>query len=1100
MNKTWQHIRDIGSKALTIALVCVFVFQPFSPLVTFADGGSSPVGFLDSASCTSFEGWAYDADDSNTSIGIHFYTDINSVHTFLDSTTANGARADVNASQNISGDHGFSFPVPSSLKDGQPHLIYAYGIDLSGGSNTLLSNSPLQISGCTNGNPINTAPSSPSVTIPSSLVEGTTLTFSAVATDPQGDQVAYGFDWNGDTTLDQTELTSYVPSGTSGSLSHIFYTQGNYTVGVYARDAQLTSAVTTIQFTVTAATADPINTAPLAPDVTIPASLVEGATVTFSAVSTDPQGDQVAYGFDWNGDTTLDQTELTSYVPSGTSGSLSHIFYTQGNYTVGVYARDASLTSLVKTIQFTVTAASTGGPNGGGNPINTAPLAPDVTIPASIVEGTTVTFSAASTDPQGDQVAYGFDWNGDTTLDQTELTSYVPSGTSASLSHIFYTPGTYTVGVYARDAQLTSAVTTIQFTVTAAPGTGGPGNTVDYLGSFSINPTTIQSGQSALISWASSNNATLCLASGDWSGYQALSNNGFDTGVQNFAVTTTKTYTLECGNGNASTTRTVTLTINPVNPGGNNNGGNPGGSVATFFATPNPVVSGSTAVLTWTSTNANLCVASGAWLGNQLPSGTYTIPAATVTVSKTDTYSIACGNAFGTTTGVVNLVTNPVTVNPSKDFTISPLSGLSTSESAGQATFTVVLVSAPLADVVLPVMSSNFAEGTTSVTSLVFTPANWAVPQNVVVTGQDDTASDGSIAYSVNVGASVSTDTTWNNIPAKAVSLTNTDNEPVVVPPTGGGGGGGPSSSSGGHSGGGHGPCTGFGCVTVATTTIPVITIPTTSTVVSGPELVCPTTNFITTFMRIGIDNYPNEVRKLQYFLNTYEGAHLVIDGEFNPATEAAVMALQAAHSDEILAPWGVTVPTGIVYITTTRYINRVFCADHPTYTGNESLKDILDTTRIDVPVDNSAQFEGVVGQATTSNSFIANIGGVFGAMTERILDLIKDIPWYQLLILLLILTGCWFIMGIAFKKNVAQEELNMSLIRGSAALAVGSVLNVLNTLSFILNPQWFTDKAGFGLGWLLALDIINLLALILICITTLITLYQKVIRNGISR
>ena len=444
------------------------------------------------------------------------------------------------------------------------------------------------------------------------------------------------------------------------------------------------------------------------------------------------------------------------------------------------------------------------------------------------------------------------------------------------------------------------------------------------------------------------------------------------------------------------------------------------------------------------------------------------------------------------------MTVNPTVVVPVIDFSVSPISGLSTSESGATASFAVALTSAPTANVILPIMSSNFAEGTTSVISLVFTPANWNLPQDVVVTGIDDAITDGPISYTIRVGTSVSADAAWNNLPVKTVGVTNTDNESVVVV-TGGGTSGGGTTHHGG--GGGGGPCVGYGCFVPTTTTIitPVTSPVATTGSISGPELVCPTTNFITSFMRIGIDNNPNEVRKLQYFLNTYEGAHLIIDGDFNAQTEASVMALQATHSKEILAPWGVTLPTGIVYITTARYINRVFCGDNPSYNGNSYVKDIVDTSITNTPVDNSIHFEGVVGQATTTNTSLANIGGVFGAMSDGVWRLIKDIPWYQYLILLLILIGTWFIISIGFRKDLAQDVFHMSLIRGGSSLAIGSVLNVLNTLSFILNPRWFMDKAGFGLGWLLALDIVNLCALILICLTMLITLYNRVVKSEIN-
>src|SRR6185503_17312270 len=68
-------------------------------------------------------------------------------------------------------------------------------------------------------------------------------------------------------------------------------------------------------------------------------------------------------------------------------------------------------------------------------------------------------------------------------------------------------------------------------------------------------------------------------------------------------------------------------------------------------------------------------------------------------------------------------------------FTITPLTGLTTTEAGGTASFTVKLTSQPTADVTLGLSSSNAAEGTVSPASLTFTSANWNTAQTVTLTG-----------------------------------------------------------------------------------------------------------------------------------------------------------------------------------------------------------------------------------------------------------------------------------------------------------------------------------------------------------------------------
>ena len=67
-------------------------------------------------------------------------------------------------------------------------------------------------------------------------------------------------------------------------------------------------------------------------------------------------------------------------------------------------------------------------------------------------------------------------------------------------------------------------------------------------------------------------------------------------------------------------------------------------------------------------------------------------------------------------------------------------------------TISVRLGSAPVANVEVPVASTDVSEGVTDVSLLVFTPANWNVPQMVTLRGVDDILNDGDVAYRVDFG------------------------------------------------------------------------------------------------------------------------------------------------------------------------------------------------------------------------------------------------------------------------------------------------------------------------------------------------------------
>jgi large repetitive protein len=124
----------------------------------------------------------------------------------------------------------------------------------------------------------------------------------------------------------------------------------------------------------------------------------------------------------------------------------------------------------------------------------------------------------------------------------------------------------------------------------------------------------------------------------------------------------------------------------------------------------------------------------------------------------------------------------------SPGITVSPLSGLSTSEGGGVTIFTVVLQSQPTATVVVPLSSSDTTEGTVSPASLTFTAANWNSPQFVTVTGVDDALRDGNQPYSIVTAPATSTDPLYNGLDAADPAITNVDNDSpgIIITPTSG--------------------------------------------------------------------------------------------------------------------------------------------------------------------------------------------------------------------------------------------------------------------------------------------------------------------------
>ncbi|MFL6246570.1 MAG: FG-GAP-like repeat-containing protein [Thermoanaerobaculia bacterium] len=181
------------------------------------------------------------------------------------------------------------------------------------------------------------------------------------------------------------------------------------------------------------------------------------------------------------------------------------------------------------------------------------------------------------------------------------------------------------------------------------------------------------------------------------------------------------------------------------------------------------------------------------WLNDG--SGTFSAHPSVATInSGTDTWGLALGDLDGD--GDLDVLVanagNPhqnETVWLNERIVVAPSSGLTTTESGGTATFTVVLGAAPAADVTIDVSTSDATEalvssdGVTQLTSvtLTFTTLNWFTPQTVTLHGQNDAIDDGNVAYTIVTAAAVSSDPSYSGVNAYDVSASNTDNDTAGV-------------------------------------------------------------------------------------------------------------------------------------------------------------------------------------------------------------------------------------------------------------------------------------------------------------------------------
>ncbi len=243
----------------------------------------------------------------------------------------------------------------------------------------------------------------------------------------------------------------------------------------------------------------------------------------------------------------------------------------------------------------------------------------------------------------------------------------------------------------------------------------------------------------------------------------------------------------------------------------------------------------------------------------------------------------------------------------------SPLS------SAGQTNEAVApaapaLTAAPQSNEVKTIPSNPSGSGNPAAapqSNEVATPSLTAAPQNNEVKAPTVTAAPQS--NEVKTPATPTTPTT----PSGASSGSGA--------PASGGGNGPISGSFGGNNGGGAsaitpgstGGVTGGSIITSAGVCAPIIT----------------------STLKIAGKNDAGQVRRVQNFLNTFEKANIAVTGVYDTATIEAVEDFQVKYRSEVLAPWGATLPSGEIYITTRNKMNDLYCGTKASLTAAESAK-----------------------------------------------------------------------------------------------------------------------------------------------------------------
>ncbi|MBP9686686.1 MAG: prepilin-type N-terminal cleavage/methylation domain-containing protein [Candidatus Doudnabacteria bacterium] len=202
--------------------------------------------------------------------------------------------------------------------------------------------------------------------------------------------------------------------------------------------------------------------------------------------------------------------------------------------------------------------------------------------------------------------------------------------------------GTYTVSAQA-------AIRSLKTNLGAGAPPPAQAPVVDMLVNASQGPVTLAYNGSASLTWTSTNTSS-CVASGSWAGNVGV------TGSQSTgALISSQTYTLQCTGPGGTASDSVTVTVQPPPAPTVNILAN--GSEGPITITYNTAIT-----LTWTSTTATDCTASGSWSGAQATNGSWTSGALT----SAQTYTLQCTGPGGTASDSVTVnVTAPPPPQPS---------------------------------------------------------------------------------------------------------------------------------------------------------------------------------------------------------------------------------------------------------------------------------------------------------------------------------------------------------------------------------------------------------------------------------------------------
>jgi hypothetical protein len=201
--------------------------------------------------------------------------------------------------------------------------------------------------------------------------------------------------------------------------------------------------------------------------------------------------------------------------------------------------------------------------------------------------------------------------------------------------------GTHTTSPLSSPARYALTCTGIGGTVREEVGVAVAGATPSAAPRVDLSaaPATIEPGASTTLAWTSTG-ASECSAGGDWSGARSPQGSLVVGPLDRIS-----SYSITCTGPGGSSTDVVGVDVRPtvaVPP--------PVAVATSIDASPRWIARGGSTTLSWTTSGATACTASGAWAGSRAPNGSVTV----ASIASDSTFTMSCsgpgGNAVASTT------------------------------------------------------------------------------------------------------------------------------------------------------------------------------------------------------------------------------------------------------------------------------------------------------------------------------------------------------------------------------------------------------------------------------------------------------------------